>query len=70
MSKIEHKIKLVDKEPKFSKPYPLPYALRRELKNHNNIGHGDHLEVVIAVCVIGNYCREEVQTLFALITES
>ena len=31
--KIEHKIKFLDKDPIRSKPYPLPYALRQELKN-------------------------------------
>ena len=32
-SKIEHRINLVDEEPVRLKPYPLPYALRQELKD-------------------------------------
>ena len=32
-SKIEHKINLVDEKPVYLKPYPLPYALRQELKD-------------------------------------
>ena len=32
-SKIEHRINLVDEEPVCLKPYPLPYALRQELKD-------------------------------------
>ena len=32
-SKMEHKINLLDEEPVCLKPYPLPYALRQELKD-------------------------------------
>ena len=32
-SKIKHRISLVDEDPVRLKPYPLPYALRQELKN-------------------------------------
>ena len=32
-SKIEHRSNLVDEEPVRLKPYPLPYALRQELKD-------------------------------------
>ena len=32
-SKIEHRINLIDEEPVRLKPYPLPYALRQELKD-------------------------------------
>ena len=32
-SKIEHRINLENEEPVRLKPYPLPYALRQELKN-------------------------------------
>ena len=33
MSKIERRINLVDEEPVYLRPYPLPYALRQELKD-------------------------------------